>query len=80
MNEDLHADRYLRPDDWWACKNPERPYDYREVYDERCKFCLIKAEADLRSFGDRILFDALDHDQTKYMLSDLAAGRIPATQ
>lgn len=67
--------------EWWACKHPERPFDMQEVFDERCRGCRIKAQADLVNHGDVTLFDPKDHPYgtrpQKYMLSDLAAGRVP---
>lgn len=48
MSRDLHALK-LRPDQWWACHEPERPVVPRvTMFDERCERCLLGAEAAVR--------------------------------
>lgn len=48
-DEEIHPPGLLARDgSWWfACKEPERPYDGDVVYAGDCVRCLIKAQADL---------------------------------
>jgi hypothetical protein len=61
--------------EWWACQHPEKPYDRFQIYDVRCRACLIKAQVDLAIYGDRPMFDP-DSDRTEYTttLSELIDG------
>lgn len=43
VDQPLH-DRIWNPY-YWACEQPERPYDDYTRYDFRCRACLIAAEA-----------------------------------
>lgn len=66
----------LVPGEWWACSQPERPGhpDSGVAYDERCRRCVLKATADLHTFGDNELDDTDDPDCPPVLLSDVAAG------
>lgn len=65
----LHGLKLL-PGMWWACDEPERPYDPGESFDQRCPRCLIKAQADLAVSGDHPMMDPLKMN-AKSPLSDL---------
>jgi hypothetical protein len=40
------------PESYWACTQPERPWQPETMYDMRCPACLIHAEATLMTVGD----------------------------
>ena len=44
---------------WWGCLEPERPYDWNEVWDERCEKCRIKMRLVLATHGDIAIFDPI---------------------
>lgn len=64
---------------WWACSEPERPFDMGTVYEQTCRACRIKATVDMAQHGDRVLLRQEDgSDEDGYWLSELVAGRPPS--
>lgn len=42
----------LRPGQWWACAEPERPGDSDTCWDPDCPVCRIKLAIEIQQTGD----------------------------
>lgn len=59
--------------DWWACDEPERPFDEHIVYLADCPKCQMKARADVLRAGE---WPVITLGGSHERLSDLAAGQL----
>lgn len=51
----LHNSDLIGLRGWWACSEPERPFDPQCIYEENCADCLFAAAITIRTQGDKMM-------------------------
>jgi hypothetical protein len=51
---------------WWACTQPERPYDANVCYDGRCFYCQLHLQVSLQTRAAQEFYDLYVHGQVGF--------------